>query len=133
VTRARLRLPVAVAAAVAAVGCSDHGSVEKFCTQIEVVPELAAAFDAGELDAAVEQLDDLHDVAPDEVRDDVGLLADVAERLAAALANPDSDASAGQLFELAPDLEAAAEASSRVAAYTKTECGIDLNPPTPGP
>jgi hypothetical protein len=144
----RLALACAVVAAVGAgaPACSDSGgSKEAFCEQIAQVPSFRSIFDTydpadpaaarAQLNAAVEQLHALQDAAPGEVRDDVETVADVAERLVKALGEIDpADPLSGLegLDNLQADFDAVEEASTNVATYTQSQCGITLDtaPPT---
>ena len=99
------------------------GSSEEFCAEVERLdsdPALDADADPA---AAIEALQGLADLAPEELSADFALLAGVAEDLAAV--DPEDPESIDEVFDivLRPDV---IEASTNINDYTKQECGIDL-------
>jgi hypothetical protein len=122
--------------------CHQGGSEKAFCAKVRAVPEFASVFGTFDpadpaaakaaFDGAVQSLRTLEDASPASIRHDVAKIADVADSLAAALADVDDPATAAdRLSGMKTDLEAVAPASARVTAYAKDHCGVDLGPPPP--
>ncbi len=136
------RLLVVAAGALAPVlACSDGGSTESFCATAGSVaadnpPAAFGAYDpsdpvAGDedLQRAAAQLRRLADDAPEEIRGDADRLADVGERLVEILGDDDPEAVRQGLRDLDPEAGADLDgASRRVTDFTRTECGIELDP-----
>jgi hypothetical protein len=132
---------IALAGAVLIAGCSDGGDAGAFCEQLPNIPEFSTVFDAidpanpagaqASFDAAVTALDDLAEVAPSEVHDDVELIARVARDLAGALAAPDPAAALAALPDLADEVAQVRAASEDIEAYAAIACDVNLRPTNP--
>lgn len=82
---------------------------------------------------AVNRLNALAKVAPDDLEKDVITLRDLIQKMGEAFAKVDPtkpEQALSVLAELRVELEAGKGASDRVNEFAKTQCGIDLNPPT---
>jgi|GEM_PF-6968502 len=129
-----LALVTAFGAAGASACSSSHGSTKAFCETLRSgdnpltlfnhydPTNVATAHD--QLDRATERLRQLHDAAPLEIRDDLQVLVDVADRLVAAL----DPAAAGQPApDFASDAPRIESASGAVTSFASQECGVDLS------
>jgi hypothetical protein len=120
----------------AAAACSDdEGSPESLCRAVAARGDVAATFqgfDPSDPEAALEQLraarvtlGELHDAAPDEVRDDLQVEIDYVQALIDALEQVEpGDATEAALqvqavTEAHPDVDAA---SAELAAFSEREC-----------
>lgn len=130
------RLGAALVVATLAAGCaSDADDPAAFCDaapSIQVVTseeELVGPAGPRRVEELRSQLAALHEAAPSDIRDDVGIMVGVIERLQAALAaeaGADEDARAETADALRGQLEAFRGASDRVVAYTRRICNVNL-------
>ena len=107
--------------------CSDPGhsgdSVDDaaaFCAQLVSAADPFTA-DEDSLDSVAEDLRQLRDLAPEEIKDAVGVLVVAFERVAA---EPDPGTDVDLVTEQQAELVAATE---ELAAYSLATCAIDLN------
>jgi len=140
------RLAAAVVGVVLlAAGCAEsEPAVEdntEFCTELRRAAGPSGALqrlddlgDPDSVDAAVDELRGLVELAPSPVRDDVVTAITGFEDLITALEAPDNRSPAEVLAELEQPVNVAGEAAARLDAYARSQCGIVLNPtPTPTP
>jgi hypothetical protein len=125
---------------VALLGCSDERCTEAFCDQLDATiatgplfPDRTDGEPVPEPDAMA-ALEELSEVAPDAIRDDVevlvaegrALVADADERDAATTtstdAGPDDDTTTRPTHPARADVEAA---QVSVATFSADECGVD--------
>ncbi|HEY4378490.1 MAG TPA: hypothetical protein VGM93_15090 [Acidimicrobiales bacterium] len=140
----RLAAPV-VALAVVVVAtcgaCSDgHGTQEAFCKQIKVTPGLDQVLSGfrtddpktlkTKLDTATKAFDKLKKAAPSTIHGDVDTVVALVHDVADAVENGSTDSTAldTRLRKAVAEHPEATGAAQRMAVYTHTECGIDLNP-----
>jgi hypothetical protein len=143
VTRVMRSLATVVAATFVMAGaCSDGSSVEAFCDQLDdtiaagpLFPDRTDGEPVPSADALA-AIDDLADVAPDEIRGSVevlvteanALVADATERDATTTTGDDDDEpvdrSPSETHPPRADVEAAQAA---VTAYAAAECGVTLD------
>ncbi|MBK9180936.1 MAG: hypothetical protein IPM45_15470 [Acidimicrobiales bacterium] len=128
--RRALALLALAALAVVPAACGDDGggATASFCDQLRGLQADDALggdlTDAQVAEAAVQQLDDLAEAAPAEVRDDVETLRDVIRLLADTdPSDPDAFAAAFTAI-LDPQVQ---QASDDLAVYASEECGIELD------
>lgn len=132
-----MKRPVAATLVVAALlsACRDEGSAAALCEELantEGISSTFQDFDPTDPEAALDQLrtarvtlGNLHQDAPDEVRDDLEVEIDYVQALVDALEQvPPGDASEAALRVQAvtdahPDVE---EAAAQLAAYAEEEC-----------
>lgn len=104
-----------------------------FCTQLRLATGPAGALDDLVLDdpasveAALDEVRRLEQLATTEVRDDVVIMVESFSDLTEALAAADPDARRDVLAELADSIEAGAAASERVNNFSTSNCGVDLS------
>lgn len=135
---------VAVLALVVSVSCStDHGSQDAFCRQIRKVPPLASVISGfadddptelrTRLDDARTAYTDLRDAAPEDIRDDVDATVDLVDAVIDAVAanGTDPEAVAAEVRSAVKLHPGAATSSTKVAAYAKQRCAVELNPTVP--
>lgn len=112
-----------IAGATALAACSDSESADEhpadFCLLLASVADPFAAEVPPETLAT--ELQQLREVAPEEIRADVDTLLAAVE---AVVAEPDPDDAAEALK---PQEAALFEASENLAAYALDNCGVDLN------
>jgi hypothetical protein len=99
-------------------GGGDDASVASFCTAVkkdnEMFKNVSGTTDA--IHKASAALKDLVDKSPSGVKDDVKTLSDGFEK-----------AASGKITSAKADTAKYTAASKRVVAYTKQECGFDLD------
>jgi len=99
-------------------GGGDDASVASFCSAVkqdnEMFKNVSGTTDA--IHKASAALEDLVDKSPSGVKDDVKTLSDGFEK-----------AASGQIAAARADTAKYTEASKRVVAYTKKQCGFDLD------
>ena len=131
-----VRRAMGVLAALALVACAEEeGSSDELCSAVAETGDLAATFrgfDPTDPEAALDRLrsarvalGDLHDVAPEEVRDDLEVEIDYVQALIDALEEvPPGDAteSALQIQSVTDDHPGVDEASANLAAFADEEC-----------
>ena len=130
--------------ALGAPACSkDQGSQAAFCRQIRTVPPLASVISGfanedptelqNRLGAARTAYTELGEAAPKEIAADVKISIDLVEAVIDAVATKgdDPEAVATQVRRVVKADTGAAAASTRVAAYAKKNCDVDLNPTVP--
>lgn len=130
----------ALLASVAAACGSDGGDNQSFCAALRSAPTLESVvsgftgLDDAELTRRLDQAESAYGrverAAPDAVGDDVETVVSVVDAVIASVRiNRDDPAAAVTAVRFAiedhPDLQGA---STRVAAYAKDECELDLNP-----
>jgi hypothetical protein len=137
------RLAAACAAALVLVGapaCSDDdgGSREAFCAALPRTPDLATVLDdldgtppaelEPRLDDGVDRFRDLEDAAPDQIRDEVGRVADVVEEILDVVREhaDDREVLRDELTERDGRLLAVGPAAQRVVDYARRACGVEL-------
>lgn len=118
--------------AVLSLGCSStDASPEAFCAKLAELGDLSITLDgdATVLEAASQELTELADVAPDEVKPSVQVLSNALATMGRAAAEAGTD-SAGSLDAalgaLAPDIAVIETASDNVDAYAEQNCQISL-------
>jgi hypothetical protein len=132
--RVRVRVAAVAVAVVLAVapGCGHQGDEKAFCAQVGAVPALAPLLDAPDPAAAfagaVTQLRALAKVAPSAIRNDVELVADAAAAVAASLAKGEPLSAVDDPAALQRQLDAAGAAGTRIVAYARDHCHVDLTP-----
>jgi hypothetical protein len=137
--RTRSVAAAALALGLASAACSDDGgSEEAFCATARsfATDNPAAVFDrydpadptgaAELLRRTGTRLRAWSEEAPGDVDDDVALIADVADELAAAFEAPAS--SSDRTEELQARFTEVEEASARVTSYARERCGVELDP-----
>lgn len=134
----RLVAPVvALAVALVVGGCGDGRS--GFCDELERVADLGRlerslrAGDLARAERAAEELREVADSAPTEIRSDMRAVArGVSDLLAllrsdrAAAGTADAERAAGRREALERELGALSRNSSAVEAWARRECGLDL-------
>lgn len=118
----------------------DQGSDEAFCKEVRRTPTLESVVSgfadadpeelATRLDAARDAFERLRRSAPDAIRGDVGSVVDLAGEVITAVEDhhDDPEAVAAQVRKAVDRHDDAAKASTKVVAYAKKTCGVDLNP-----
>ncbi|MCU0270691.1 MAG: hypothetical protein MUF83_18885 [Acidimicrobiales bacterium] len=107
-------------------------SIEAFCRELAQARQLddaLASADPDAIDDAIDELRDVEEVAPTEIRAQVAVLLDVADGVGATLSTaPDGQASADAAFAdlqgRLPDIETA---GTQMQAYAAANCGVELN------
>ena len=135
---------LAVLGALGATACSkNQGSQEAFCRQIRTVPPLAAVISGfanedptelqNRLGAARTAYAELGEAAPKEIAADVKTSIDLVDAVIDAVATQgdDPEAVATQVRRAVKANSGATAASTRVAAYAKKSCDVDVNPTVP--
>jgi hypothetical protein len=125
-----------IGAVVGLAGCSAAGAgAERFCRDVERVPVISSADQLrgpggqATLSDLRSALDRLHGRSPEEVADDVATLARVTGQLEDALREQDAgDQAATERVrgDLVASLATFEAASTRVVAYSRQTCGVDL-------
>lgn len=125
-----LAAPVVIG--VLALGCSSNdASPEAFCAKLAELGDLSITLDGDPavLEDASQELTELAEVAPDEVRSSVEVLSNALDTMGRAAAEAGTD-SAGSLDAalgaLAPDIAVIETASEDVDAYAQQNCQISL-------
>ena len=121
----------------------DEPDLAVFCERLALASAPTGAVSAVDLDdpdtieAAVAELDALVDSSPEELRADVELMRDSFERLVEDLVSAPERGYDDVLRDHAEELDAATDASTRVEAFARNTCGVELAPaaeaPTPTP
>lgn len=121
----------------------SQGSQEAFCRQIRTVPPLAAVISGfanedptelqNRLGAARTAYTELGEAAPKEIAADVETSIDLVNAVIDAVATQgdDPEAVAAQIRRAVKANSGATAASTRVAAYAKKSCDVDVNPTVP--
>jgi hypothetical protein len=131
-----------VASVLVAVACSggDDGDLVAFCARVVDVPVITSREqigsggpDADVLAGVIRRLENVEEVAPDEVADDVHTLVETVEVLNEALATEDDvSADASAVADARASIEtrraAYALASDRIVDYAQASCGVELEP-----
>ncbi len=112
----------ALAASLLAACGDDGGDVQAFCDKFEAMDDLEPDFTSENgLDDAVSALEEIEDVAPSEIKDDVGTVVDAFKQIAA-IDFTDVEALAEMeetMTELSENMEAA---GNRLEAFTDENC-----------
>ena len=138
--RARLALIAALAVVavivtyvvVDRISTTPEPDAEAFCDEIESIAELDAALgnlDTAAVQAAIPHLESLELASPLEIRAQVTTLRTTVESLATTMAEApsgDTEAIEAAWRTRQADVEAIAEASAAVVAYTQRTCGVAL-------
>jgi hypothetical protein len=131
---------IAVVAALAAIGAviaacerQPEPSVDAYCREIASahgLDESLASFDAAALEPQVAALKRASEVAPLEIAPQVNTLVDLTTALQSTIATARTEQAAAleqTLRDKAAELAAVTEAGKAVEAYTRANCGIELN------
>jgi hypothetical protein len=126
---------IALTLGTSTVACSrDSSSTTAFCSKVGQADQLLRQSDATKLTEEAKAFGELRSVAPAEIADDVDILADVVDDLAATVPNAATpEAGREAVFtRRANDRERIEAAGRNVENYTLDNCGIALNPTSSG-
>jgi hypothetical protein len=133
----RILPPIIAIAVLATAACSSgpSGSVEEFCTLVKDEARFAGVLDEfdvtdsaraiEQLGTARDQLAELRDAAPSEIKDDLSVLIDLIEKLrkATQTVDPTKPESARAAIEpLKPDFTKADDADVALESFRRTNC-----------
>lgn len=136
----RLAALATAVALVAVAACSDGRSTEAFCDQVEATLSAGPLFpdrtDGEPVPSAdaLDAIEELGDVAPDEIRDAVdvlvaeagALVAEAEDRNTTTTDRDEGDDGASEDAPARPEREAVDAAQSEVVAFAERECEVDL-------